>query len=1778
MSLFLYGEMIEIDEESEAAALVPPAKTQLVEGENKSFLKKRKSFLPRPALILTESKTGFIPELEISAIKSSIALNIFKNISFSLSHKVYPNDPDRDASTDLQLNQSMKLNLKGIVGERLNLLIKYDDTQQNYSINQNISLKYAGKEDEILKSIEAGNINLSIPNTQFVSYSKNFFGLKAKIVFEDVAFIPGKLQLFPIMGISENQTMGKTYRGNTSQTERELNDGGYQKNRLYALYRSTSPSSYAWQDLKGRFDGRYQIVSNSEIIFYDDANGINNDTDAVINIGPLQGGVQIWNFEQLLRGEDYYVDTNRGILFMEKSINDSGLVIAAFQVEDLLTGEFFYVGLPYDPFVDDDGDGMVDEDPPPGTDDDNDGMVDEDPPGDDDADGYEDDDGDGAIDEDASDAWYSGAVSDLDADGNNDTITGYIFLKTARNRFTGNALMNAYSTGVMGIAPDDISVSIINLNDSDNDNTTYTTTTGKVIKYLTIFGLDKDFDGIIDRDREILDTDNGYLFFPDATPFDLTDNDTVSGYLRDMADSERFLLSASELNEIIDACSNKRIYARNDSLTSPFDISQTRFKIQMKYDTPQKLYYLSPNIKEGSEVVKVDGAILKTGTDYTIDYRSGFLTFRNDDVLKGNAQIEINYEYEPFFSSQQKYVLGNRLEWNISPNFFIGSTVISEEYMKGRDEIPKPGEEPESKFVADVDLSLKITEKFLKDTLFKLPLISKLKPKPINISAEYAYSYNNPNTYGEAELDTMEGTKSYVSPTMLTRSSGSGGRQLWYLSSEPSAVSGVLTRAMTISLNSEDTEFNSAENKFRFYHITNDGDSRPITQDDTFDLYSENPLKTSLVIKLDESDSWGGITNCISSSLMDISQRSTLDFWIKNTGAATIATLHIDIGLISEDADADALNDSEDTLIVNGRLDEVDGISEDIGIEFNGFASGPVTYGAGDNYLQKEDLDGNGLVDFADRYYSYSISVPGPNDGNDGWVFYSIPLNLDNPATDTYGNPAATSVKYLRLWVETTSGPVQIKIQDLGISGSQWEKGRVIDGDLIEYFNLSNASKDDPAFGDAFFDEDDITDREALLIDYYITGNSTQPHTGYTEKNESKAINISNYKFFEISSRSVSHFPDTAAYTLYFRMGIDENNYWRFPLAQPSFGSWTPNEVDIKQIDARVADGSYSKEGNPSLYNVKYMAIELETETTIEGRILINNIILKSPEVLRDSAYRAAVSTELPGLGPVSVSYSNVGGNFSSLGSSRTGRDQEVISANLTLNSIKYLPITVGYSSSASTLQEIINISDSGVADYRSESENFRITTNMDLGKLLWSKLPSISYSYSNRQNKAYGIRDEDALLKSNAINEIHNVSVKIRNMLFILQNINISGGRNIVLKKFNQDYDNTDTDSFDARNNATLNFDIKHLKLKNTFVYNDTEKDGFKQNDNMSYNLSTSLKLLKHFLQPNITVKSALTRTYYKSAEEDTTNVKFSTNVSISNRMSLSTIFRKTKFLSLGTININASYDYSTASEISSWAGIFPVEDAVKIITDQFEDEIFNNLSVQERIAFSMNYNPLSFIALSGNYNYRRADTVKLGSSYSDFTHSLVSNASITKLDKFFKFLKRTSLTLGFNYTSNEKSNSNYRLETFTPSATFPINFSSKLNQSLRVSYSHRVETTSNIAGLIQSFQGNLTLSSSWNYRMDLKYGLKIPFVKKKIKLKNSVNTKLAFSMSMLRSDKINATESNNINVNGGFDYRFSKNFVFNSNISYTIYDNLNEVRLDYREFKITFGGNIIF
>ena len=90
-----------------------------------------------------------------------------------------------------------------------------------------LKLKYEGKEDEIIKLIEAGNVSMST-NNSLIRGASALFGIRTDLQF-------GKLKLQAVISQQESEAKTVTSRGGAQTTTFDFSADNYEENRHFFL-------------------------------------------------------------------------------------------------------------------------------------------------------------------------------------------------------------------------------------------------------------------------------------------------------------------------------------------------------------------------------------------------------------------------------------------------------------------------------------------------------------------------------------------------------------------------------------------------------------------------------------------------------------------------------------------------------------------------------------------------------------------------------------------------------------------------------------------------------------------------------------------------------------------------------------------------------------------------------------------------------------------------------------------------------------------------------------------------------------------------------------------------------------------------------------------------------------------------------------------------------------------------------------------------------------------------------------------------------------------------------------------------------------------------------------------------------------------------------------------------------------------------------------------------------------------------------------------------------
>ncbi|MFH1715274.1 MAG: carbohydrate binding domain-containing protein [Elusimicrobiota bacterium] len=218
------------------------------------------------------------------------------------------------------MTQELQVKIKGKVGRKISVDVDYNDQTTN---KRDISVVYRGdkkgdiiddygavaENDEVIEEIAFGDINLSLPSTEFVGYNKNLFGLRFKAKYN-------KLGMMGIASRTKGITETKRFSGNTTFEKKDMFDTSYMRRKHYSLrFGNIEP------------DGNIENIK----VYIDDRNGNNNysgaERAALKYINGSLASDATYYFDLQYPGRDYTIDFAKNIISFKTTI-DPGYIIA----------------------------------------------------------------------------------------------------------------------------------------------------------------------------------------------------------------------------------------------------------------------------------------------------------------------------------------------------------------------------------------------------------------------------------------------------------------------------------------------------------------------------------------------------------------------------------------------------------------------------------------------------------------------------------------------------------------------------------------------------------------------------------------------------------------------------------------------------------------------------------------------------------------------------------------------------------------------------------------------------------------------------------------------------------------------------------------------------------------------------------------------------------------------------------------------------------------------------------------------------------------------------------------------------------------------------------------------------------------------------------------------------------------------------------------------------------------------------------------------------------
>jgi hypothetical protein len=327
----------------------------------------------------------------------------------------------------------------------------------------------------------------------------------------------------------------------------------------------------------------------------------------------------------------------------------------------------------------------------------------------------------------------------------------------------------------------------------------------------------------------------------------------------------------------------------------------------------------SVQVRPNSERLVVDGIPLTRGTDYSVDYDLGRVSFNRPDTLFPRPrQVTVEYEENPVFEETPTSIFGATAEFPLT-NGQINFTAISQSQRTNFTR-PPLGFEPAASLVAGVSALFNFDAEPLTSLVSKLPFGPTTIPSRIGFSAELAASRPQTNASQQAYLESFEG-EGGLSVSLADPQ--------WYFSSQPALGlkvparfgAGVfdLTRAATIAWQTNGVDADGKAVRYRIDQI-----DPLVAQVGTGFAGPEELLWLTLYPlsvggQLDNTTNtfrwtvpnapagrrWRSVRTVLSPSGTDISRAENLEFWAQiptTISNAKNPTLVFDVGEISENS------------------------------------------------------------------------------------------------------------------------------------------------------------------------------------------------------------------------------------------------------------------------------------------------------------------------------------------------------------------------------------------------------------------------------------------------------------------------------------------------------------------------------------------------------------------------------------------------------------------------------------------------------------------------------------------------------------------------------------------------------------------------------------------------------------------------------------------------------------------------------------------------------------
>lgn len=655
-------------------------------------------------------------------------------------------------TTMINFDEKINLNVNGKVGDKMNLNLNYNtDATFDYDA-QNLKLKYDGKEDEIIKLVEAGNVSFP-SNSSLIKGASSLFGIRTDMQF-------GKLKLQTVLSQKKSASKSVSAKGGTQLTPFEINVADYEENRHFFL-------SFYFRD---HYDGWMQrlpnlttgITINRVEVWITNKTGNTNNTRNIIALADLgenrrvsnpmwtTGGLQVpsnkanTEYEtmvgqyaaardidqssfvldggglvggndyeklesaRLLNSSEYTVNTAMGYISLNTQLQTDQVLAVAY--------EYTYGGVTY--------------------------QV-------------------GEFASDITDTRQALFVKSLKNTSNNPQQGNwdlmmknvyYLASQVEKEKFRLDVKYQSDTTGVyLTYIPeqqvkDQTLIKVLGADRLDNNNNAHSNGYFDYVNGYTV--------------------SNGRVFIPKVEPF--------GSYLHD------YLVRKGISAEQADKYAFTALYDSTKTLAKQ-EAEKNKYVLvgQFRGSVANVISLGAYNVPQGSVVVTAGGVVLTEGVDYTVDYNAGEVTILNQSIIDAGTAVNVSLESNTDYGQMRKTMFGINWAYDFSKNFQLSGTFqhLSEQALTTK---VKMGTEPLNNTLWGININWKKESQWLTNMLDKIPFLHLTQPSHISFTGEFAQLIAGQagGTQDDASyLDDFENTKTTID--VMTPTS-------WFLSSVPS--------------------------------------------------------------------------------------------------------------------------------------------------------------------------------------------------------------------------------------------------------------------------------------------------------------------------------------------------------------------------------------------------------------------------------------------------------------------------------------------------------------------------------------------------------------------------------------------------------------------------------------------------------------------------------------------------------------------------------------------------------------------------------------------------------------------------------------------------------------------------------------------------------------------------------------------------------------------------------------------------------------------------------